>query len=360
MRAMLLDLLDRQPRDRRPRRAPGGDDRPDRRGLRPLHLQPRPVVLVVSGAQGDGSGRAGGPAAGRPARPARRRPDPHPGADRQSPCRAEDRAAAPDGGERDQAAHRRATRPRPRADVRHPAAGRERRVPARLRRPAAPDARVVAPLARMLATRLAARRRRSRAGAIDLRKTLRKSMSTGGVPIDVVLRKPRPARPELVVLCDVSGSVAGFSHFTLLLVHALRQQFSRVRVFAFIDTTDEVTHLFGAGRRPGGRHPADHPRGRGLHPRRALRLRQRVRLVHRELPRRAVAAQFAAGPRRRPHQLPQPGRRRAGPHGDRQPARALAQPRTASTCGAAATRRCRATRTSSPCTSAARPSSSPR
>jgi uncharacterized protein with von Willebrand factor type A (vWA) domain len=105
--------------------------------------------------------------------------------------------------------------------------------------------RVVAPLARTLATRLAARRRRSRAGEIDLRKTLRKSMSTGGVPIDVVLRKPRPARPELVVLCDVSGSVAGFSHFTLLLVHALRQQFSRVRVFAFIDTTDEVTHLFG-------------------------------------------------------------------------------------------------------------------
>lgn len=105
--------------------------------------------------------------------------------------------------------------------------------------------RVVAPLARMLATRLAARRRRARAGSVDLRRTLRKSMSTGGVPIDMVLRKPRPARPELVVLCDVSGSVAGFSHFTLLLVHALRQQFSRVRVFAFIDTCDEVTHIFG-------------------------------------------------------------------------------------------------------------------
>jgi hypothetical protein len=103
----------------------------------------------------------------------------------------------------------------------------------------------VQPLARTLATRLAARRRRSRAGEIDLRKTLRKSMSTGGVPIDVVLKKPHPARPELVVLCDVSGSVAGFSHFTLMLVAALRQQFSRVRVFAFIDTTDEVTELFG-------------------------------------------------------------------------------------------------------------------
>ncbi|MEW2483017.1 VWA domain-containing protein [Mycobacterium sp. NPDC049093] len=105
--------------------------------------------------------------------------------------------------------------------------------------------KTVQPLARTLATRLAARRRRSRSGEIDLRKTLRKSMSTGGVPIDVVLKKPHPARPELVVLCDVSGSVAGFSHFTLMLVSALRQQFSRVRVFAFIDTTDEVTEMFG-------------------------------------------------------------------------------------------------------------------
>ncbi|QSE78859.1 vWA domain-containing protein [Rhodococcus koreensis] len=107
--------------------------------------------------------------------------------------------------------------------------------------------RNVTPLARLLASRLAVRRSRASAGSIDLRRTLRKSMSTGGVPIDLVQRKPRRARPELVVMCDVSGSVAGFSHFTLLLVHALREQFSRVRVFAFIDTTDEVTRFFDAG-----------------------------------------------------------------------------------------------------------------
>ncbi|KAA0022951.1 vWA domain-containing protein [Antrihabitans cavernicola] len=105
--------------------------------------------------------------------------------------------------------------------------------------------RSVATLAHLLATRLAARRRKARAGEIDLRKTLRKSMSTGGVPIDLVQRKPRPGRPELVIMCDVSGSVAGFSHFTLLLVHALREQFSRVRIFAFIDSADEVTDYFG-------------------------------------------------------------------------------------------------------------------
>ncbi|RBO88401.1 hypothetical protein DFR74_109169 [Nocardia puris] len=99
-------------------------------------------------------------------------------------------------------------------------------------------------LARVLASRMAVRRKHSRRGEIDLRRTLRKSMSTGGVPIDLVNRKPHPGRPELVLLCDVSGSVAGFSNFTLLLVSALREQFSRVRIFAFVDNTDEVTRFF--------------------------------------------------------------------------------------------------------------------
>lgn len=99
-------------------------------------------------------------------------------------------------------------------------------------------------LARVLASRLAARRRRARRGEIDLRKTLRRSMSTGGVPITLESRKPRPGRPDLVLLCDISGSVAGFSSFTMLLVDSLREQFSRVRIFAFVDRVDEVTHLF--------------------------------------------------------------------------------------------------------------------
>ncbi|MEV6771641.1 VWA domain-containing protein [Nocardia sp. NPDC051030] len=99
-------------------------------------------------------------------------------------------------------------------------------------------------LARVLASRLAARRRRARRGEIDLRKTMRKSMSTGGVPVNLVTRKPRPGRPDLVLLCDISGSVAGFSSFTMLMVNALREQFSRVRIFAFVDRADEVTQLF--------------------------------------------------------------------------------------------------------------------
>jgi uncharacterized protein with von Willebrand factor type A (vWA) domain len=112
--------------------------------------------------------------------------------------------------------------------------------------------RTVHPLARRLASRLAVRRRHAKRGELDMRRTLRRSMSTGGVPMRPAHRTRRPGRPELVVLCDVSGSVAGFSHFTLLLVQALREQFSKVRVFAFVERADEVTHLFEPGADPAG------------------------------------------------------------------------------------------------------------
>lgn len=108
--------------------------------------------------------------------------------------------------------------------------------------------RTVQPLARKLATRLAARRRRAARGTIDLRRTLRSSLSTGGVPMRPVLRRRRPVRPELVLLCDVSGSVSGFSDFTMLLVQALHEEFTKVRVFAFVNRLDEVTGLLDHGR----------------------------------------------------------------------------------------------------------------
>ncbi|MGP3705339.1 vWA domain-containing protein [Gordonia paraffinivorans] len=107
--------------------------------------------------------------------------------------------------------------------------------------------KTIEPLARLLAAKLETRRRRAHRGAVDVRKTMRASMSTGGVPIELSHRKPRPGRPELIIICDVSGSVAGFSQFTLRLVYALRQQFSKVRVFAFVDTVDEVTDYFDHG-----------------------------------------------------------------------------------------------------------------
>jgi uncharacterized protein with von Willebrand factor type A (vWA) domain len=107
--------------------------------------------------------------------------------------------------------------------------------------------RTVAPLARRLAAKLAARRRLGREGRLDFRRTVRASLATGGMPL-VTHHRPRAVhKPELVVLCDVSGSVAGFSHFTLMLTQALREHFSGVRAFAFVDSTDEVTRFFTPG-----------------------------------------------------------------------------------------------------------------
>ncbi|SNQ51546.1 Protein containing von Willebrand factor type A (VWA) domain [Frankia canadensis] len=103
--------------------------------------------------------------------------------------------------------------------------------------------RQVYPLARRLATRLTARRRLGRAGRLDFRRTVRASLATGGVPVETKHRPHKPHKPELVVLCDVSGSVSSFAHFTLMLTHALREQFAKVRAFAFIDTTDEVSRF---------------------------------------------------------------------------------------------------------------------
>ncbi|HUA94400.1 MAG TPA: VWA domain-containing protein [Acidimicrobiales bacterium] len=100
------------------------------------------------------------------------------------------------------------------------------------------------PLSRKLAVRLARKRRHGRRGPLDFRATVRRSLSTGGVPVEPRFRHPRPAKPEIFVVADISGSVASFARFTLLLVHAISSQFSRVRSFVFVDGIDEVTRHF--------------------------------------------------------------------------------------------------------------------
>lgn len=107
--------------------------------------------------------------------------------------------------------------------------------------------REIYPLARRLATRLTREQHALRRGPLDVRRTVRASLSTGGVPLVTRHRPKRPRRTELVVLCDVSGSVANFAQFTLLLVFALREQFTKVRAFTFIDHVHEVTPYFRPG-----------------------------------------------------------------------------------------------------------------
>jgi uncharacterized protein with von Willebrand factor type A (vWA) domain len=110
--------------------------------------------------------------------------------------------------------------------------------------------REIYPLARRLATRLTQEHHARRRGPLDFRRTVRASMSTGGVPLTTHHKPKRPHRTELVVLCDVSGSVASFAQFTLLLVYALRDQFEKVRAFTFVDQVHEVTPHFRPGADP--------------------------------------------------------------------------------------------------------------
>ena len=104
--------------------------------------------------------------------------------------------------------------------------------------------RAIWPLTRKLAVRLARKRRHGRKGPLDFRRTVRHSLSYGGVPAEPKFKYPKPSKPEIMVIADISWSVAAFARFTLHLVYALNNQFSRVRSFVFIDGLDEVTDFF--------------------------------------------------------------------------------------------------------------------
>lgn len=102
-------------------------------------------------------------------------------------------------------------------------------------------------LARRLASKVSRQRPSRRRGPLDFRHTVRASMATGGVPLTTVHRPRRPHRTDLVVLCDVSASVARFAQFTLMLVFGLQDHFDRVRVLTFIDHVHDVTDRFTPG-----------------------------------------------------------------------------------------------------------------
>ena len=104
--------------------------------------------------------------------------------------------------------------------------------------------RVVAQLKRRLASQGREHRGRRRSWPVDVRRTMRASLQTGGVPLDLKYRPRRPRRPELYVLCDVSTSVTSASVFFLSVLHALHDQFRKLRSFVFVERISEVTDVF--------------------------------------------------------------------------------------------------------------------
>jgi uncharacterized protein with von Willebrand factor type A (vWA) domain len=104
--------------------------------------------------------------------------------------------------------------------------------------------RVVAQLRRRLATQGKQLRGHRRHAHVDVRRTMRASLQTGGVPVELRYRLRRPKRPEIYVLCDVSTSVTSASVFFLSVLHALHDSFRKMRSFVFIERISEVTDVF--------------------------------------------------------------------------------------------------------------------
>jgi uncharacterized protein with von Willebrand factor type A (vWA) domain len=104
--------------------------------------------------------------------------------------------------------------------------------------------RVVAQLRRRLATQGLQARGHRRHAHVDVRRTMRASLQTGGVPVVLKFRPRRPRRPEIYVLCDVSTSVTSASVFFLSVLHALHDTFRKMRSFVFIERISEVTDIF--------------------------------------------------------------------------------------------------------------------
>jgi uncharacterized protein len=118
----------------------------------------------------------------------------------------------------------------------------------------------IGPLAHQLSKILAQQEYRKR--RLSVRRTLHLAMGTGGVPFRIATEPMPPPKPEIVVLCDVSGSVATFSRFTLNLLIALDSRLSRLRAFSFVDGLSEITELVSEAR-SGGRQVSQAEAARG-------------------------------------------------------------------------------------------------
>jgi uncharacterized protein with von Willebrand factor type A (vWA) domain len=99
-------------------------------------------------------------------------------------------------------------------------------------------------LAQKLKSRLIRRARSSRRGVLHVRRTLRRNLTWGAIPMIPSFRRRKPERPEVWVVCDVSDSVRNVSRMMLLFTYTLQSLFRRVRSMVFVSDLGEVTASF--------------------------------------------------------------------------------------------------------------------
>jgi len=96
-------------------------------------------------------------------------------------------------------------------------------------------------LSRRLRAHLRRRLRRAQRGRLDFRRTIRASLSSGGVPVLPAFRQRRPGKVDLVALCDLSHSTATAADFLLALLAPAAHFFRRVHLFGYVDHPVEIS-----------------------------------------------------------------------------------------------------------------------
>ncbi|MCR4436035.1 MAG: VWA domain-containing protein [Clostridiales bacterium] len=105
-------------------------------------------------------------------------------------------------------------------------------------------AREVQKLAKKLAVRKGRRRKAGTKGEINLSRSIKRAVQTGGIPFRLVKMDRKPSKPDIWLLCDMSNSVRKFSYFMLLFVYTVQKHYSNIKSFIFVDNLLEVTDYF--------------------------------------------------------------------------------------------------------------------
>lgn len=98
-------------------------------------------------------------------------------------------------------------------------------------------------LAKRLASRHSRRRKKAQRGMLDIRRTMRANVAYDGKLFNLAWRRVKVERPKLIVLCDVSGSVAAVSRFFLMFLYSLDEVMPKTRSFVFSNRAGEITDL---------------------------------------------------------------------------------------------------------------------
>ncbi|MGB1108461.1 MAG: VWA domain-containing protein [Parvibaculales bacterium] len=102
-------------------------------------------------------------------------------------------------------------------------------------------------LAKRLASRHSRRRKKAQRGVLDIRRTMRANVAYDGKLFNLAWRRVKVERPKLIVLCDVSGSVAAVSRFFLMFLYSLDEVMPKTRSFVFSNRAGEITDVLQEG-----------------------------------------------------------------------------------------------------------------